>query len=179
MLLNCSVGEDSWEFLGLQGDPTSPSYKKSTLDIHWKDWYWSWGSILQPPDVKNWLIGKDPDAGKDWRQEEKGTTEDEMVGWHHLLEGHEFGETPGDSEGQANLACCSPWGHKELGHNWTGEQQQQQVKRWKALWGLWSTLSLWPESGKTSWRSLHKSWVCSRNDRKGTPDGEGTASNES
>ena len=60
------------------------------LNVHWKDWCWSWNSNILPPDVKSWLIGKDPDAGKDWRQEEKGTTEDEMVGWHHWLNGHEF-----------------------------------------------------------------------------------------
>ena len=70
--------------------------------------------ILWPPDVKNWLSGKDPDAGKDWRQEEKGTTEDEMVGWHHRLNGHQFEQTPGDGEGQGSLACCSSWDHKEL-----------------------------------------------------------------
>ena len=70
--------------------------------------------ILWPPDVKNWLIGKDPDAGKDWRQEEKGTTEDEMVGWHHRLDGHEFEQAPEVGDGQGSLACCSPWGHKEL-----------------------------------------------------------------
>ena len=64
--------------------------------------------ILWPPDAKNWLIGKDPDAGKDWRQEEKGT-EDEMVGCHHRFNGHEFEQAPGDSEGQGSLACCSPW----------------------------------------------------------------------
>ena len=69
---------------------------------------------LWPPDVKSWLTGKDPDAGKDWGQEEKGMTEDEMVGWHHQLNGHEFEQTPGDGEGQGNLVCCSPWGHKEL-----------------------------------------------------------------
>ena len=68
--------------------------------------------ILWPPDAKNWLIGKDPDAGKDWGQEEKGTTEDEMVGWHHWLSGHEPGQTPRGGEGQGSLACCSPWGHK-------------------------------------------------------------------
>ena len=68
--------------------------------------------ILWPPDVKNWLIGKDPDAGKDWRQEEKGTTEDEMVGWHHWLEGLEFEQAPGVGDGQGSLACCSPWGCK-------------------------------------------------------------------
>ena len=79
--------------------------------------------ILWPPDAKNWLIGKDPDAGKDWRQEEKGTTEDEMVGWHHQLDGHEFEQAPGDGDGQGGLMCCSPWGRKELDTtkrlNWT------------------------------------------------------------
>ena len=69
---------------------------------------------LWPPDVKGWLIGKDPDAGKDWRQEEKGTTEDEMVGWHHHLNVHKFEQTLEDSEGQGSLACCGPWGRKEL-----------------------------------------------------------------
>ena len=69
--------------------------------------------ILWPPDTKNWLIGKDPDAGKDWGQEEKRAVEDEMVGWHHWLNGHEFKQTPGDSEGQGSLVCCSPWGRKE------------------------------------------------------------------
>ena len=78
--------------------------------------------ILWPPDMKNWLIGKDPDAGKDWRQEEKGMTEDEMVGWHHWLNGHELELTPGVGGRQGGLVCCSPWGHKELDTtewNWT------------------------------------------------------------
>ena len=70
--------------------------------------------ILWAPDGKNWLIGKDPDAGKDWRQEQKRMTEDEMVGWHHRLNGHEFEQAPGDGEGQGSLECYSPWGHKEL-----------------------------------------------------------------
>jgi len=70
--------------------------------------------ILWPPDAKKWLIGKDPDAGKDWRQEEKGMTEDEMVGWHHWLDGHEFEQDPGVGKGHRSLACCSPRGHKEL-----------------------------------------------------------------
>ena len=69
--------------------------------------------ILWPPDAKSWLIGKDPDAGKDWGQEEKGRTEDEMVGWHHRLNGHGFGWTPGIGDGQGGLACCDSWGHKE------------------------------------------------------------------
>ena len=69
--------------------------------------------ILWPPDVRSWLIRKDPYAGKDWRQEEKGTTEDEVVGWHHRLNEHEFEQAPGDGEGQGSLECCSPWGRKE------------------------------------------------------------------
>ena len=70
--------------------------------------------VLWPPDVKSWLIWKDPDAGKDWGQEEKGTTEDEMVGWHHRLNGHGFGWILGVGDGQEGLVCCSSWGHKEL-----------------------------------------------------------------
>ena len=68
--------------------------------------------ILWPPDVKDWLIRKDPDAGKDWRQE-KGTIEDAVVGWHHWLYGHEFLPAPGVGDGQGSLVCCSLWGHKE------------------------------------------------------------------
>ena len=69
--------------------------------------------ILWPPDVKRWLIWKDADAGKDWRQEKKGVTEDEIVGWHHWPSGHEFEQAPGVSDEQGGLACGSPWGHKE------------------------------------------------------------------
>ena len=79
--------------------------------------------ILWPPHVKSWLIGKDPNAGKDWGQEEKGTTEDEMPGWHHWLIGHGFGWTPGVGDGLGDLACCSSWGRKESDMserlNWT------------------------------------------------------------
>ena len=79
--------------------------------------------IFWPPDVKSWLIWKEPVVGKDWRQEEKGMTQDEMVGWHHWLNGHEFGWTPGVDDGQRGLACCHSWGHKELDTteqlNWT------------------------------------------------------------
>ena len=69
--------------------------------------------ILWPPDAKSWLIWKDPDAGKDWGQEKKGRTEDEMVGWHHRLNGHRFGWTPGIGDGLGGLACCGSWGRKE------------------------------------------------------------------
>ena len=79
--------------------------------------------IFWPPHVKGWLIGKDSDAGRDWGQEEKGMTEDEMVGWHHWLNGHEFGWTPRVGDGQGGLACCSSWGRKESDMtewlNWT------------------------------------------------------------
>ena len=79
--------------------------------------------ILWPPDAKSWLIGKDPDAGKDWRQEEKGTTEDGMVGWHHQLNGQEFGWNLGVGDGQGGLVSCNSWGCKESDTterlNWT------------------------------------------------------------
>ena len=79
--------------------------------------------ILWPPDAKSWLIWKDPDAENDWGQEEKGTTEDEMVGWHHRLDGHGFGRTPGVGDGQGGLACCGSWSCKESNTteqlNWT------------------------------------------------------------
>ena len=88
-------GDQSWEFIG-RADTEAEA------------------PILWPPDAKSQIIGKDPDAGKDWGQEEKGTTEDEMVGWHHRLNGHEFEQTPGDSEGQGSLECCSPWGQKGM-----------------------------------------------------------------
>ena len=79
--------------------------------------------ILCPSHVQSWLIGKDPDAGRDWGQEEKGTTEDEMAGWYHQLNAHEFGWSPGVGDGQGGLACCSSWGHEESDMterlNWT------------------------------------------------------------
>ena len=99
-----SKGDQSWVFIG------RTDAKAET-------------PILWPPHVKNWFIGKNPDAGRDWGQEEKGTTEDEMAGWHHRLDGHEFEWTLGIGDGQGGLACCSPWGRKELDTterlNWT------------------------------------------------------------
>ena len=83
--------------------------------------------VVWPPDVKNQLIGKDPDAGKDWRQEEKGTTEDEMIGWRHWLNGHEFEQTLGDSERQGNLVCCSAW-DRRVGHDLV--TKQKNLKEW-------------------------------------------------
>ena len=73
--------------------------------------------VLWPPHAKSWLIGKDSDAGKDWGQE-KGTTENEMAGWHHQLNGHGFGWTPGVGDGQGGLVSCGSWGRKRVRHNW-------------------------------------------------------------
>ena len=88
-------GNQSWIFIGgTDGESEAP--------------------IFWPPDAKSWLIGKAPDAGKDWEQEEKGTTEDEMVGWHHRLNGHGFEHALRIGDGQGSLACCSPWVRKEL-----------------------------------------------------------------
>ena len=97
-----SVGKDV-RYLGY-------SHTTMKVCINWYNHF----RILRPPDVKSWLIWKDPDAGKDRRQEEKGMTENEMLGWHHRLNGHEFEQAPGDGEGQGGLVCCSPWGPKEL-----------------------------------------------------------------
>ena len=113
MLLNCGVREDSWKSLGLQGDPTSPSQRRSVLGVHWKDRCRSWNSNTLATSCKDWLTGKDSDAGRDWGQEEKGTTDDEMAGWHHRLDGLEFALTLGVCDGQEGLACCGSWGCKE------------------------------------------------------------------
>ena len=76
--------------------------------------------VLWPPHAKSWLIGKDSDAGRDWGQEEKGMTEDEMAGWHHQLDGHEFEWTLGVGDGQGGLACCDSWGRR-VGYDWATE----------------------------------------------------------
>ena len=99
-----SKGDQSWVFIGrTDAEAETP--------------------ILWPADAKSWLIGKDPDAGRDWGQEEKRMTEDKMVGWHHWLDGHEFGWTLGVGDGQGGLACCDSWGCKESDTterlNWT------------------------------------------------------------
>ena len=83
----------------------------SILNTHWKDWCWSFNTLAI--DAKSQLIGKNSDAGEDWGQEEKGATEDEIVGWNHRLNGYESEQTPEDSGGQGSLACCRPRGHKE------------------------------------------------------------------
>ena len=129
MLLNCGVGEDSWESLGLQRiQLVNPKRNQSWIFIG-RTHAEAETPILWPHDV-NWLIWKEPDAGKDWRQEEKGTTEDEMVQWHHRLDGHEFEQDPGVGDGQISLVCCSPWGCKESDKterlNWTEQNENKQ-----------------------------------------------------
>ena len=128
---------------------------------------------LWPLDVNNWLIGEDTDAGKDRRQKEKRATEDERVGWHHQGNGHELRQTPGDSEGQRSLGCCSPWGHKDSDTTWylnnnTSNRLLKTVcwSEWVPEWG--SALKMLKNVLKwlTLWYSLHKTacfkilWYC-------------------
>ena len=94
--------------------------------------------ILWPPDVKNWFTGKGPDAGKDWGWEEKGTAKDELVGWHHWLNGHEFEQALGVGDGQGNLVCCSPWGCR-VRHKWATELNILKIEKLNASnsWVNW------------------------------------------
>ena len=98
-------------FINKEIKPVHPKGNQSWIFIGTTD---AEAPVFWPPDANNWCIGKDPDAGKDWRQEEKGKTEDEMVGWHHQPNRHEFEQAPGVGDGEGSIACCSPWGHKEL-----------------------------------------------------------------
>ena len=124
-------GDQSWVFFG-----------KTDVEVE--------TPMLWPSDVKSWLIGKDPDSGRDWGQEEKGMTEDEMIGWHHWLNGHGFGWTPGVGDGQGGLVCCGSWGHKELDMteqlNWTelnGYSQFKNLRYFTLLFfSIWS-LQIW------------------------------------
>ena len=130
MLLNCDLGEDSWESLGLQGDPlVNPKGNQSWVIIVGTDDD-AEDSIFWSPDAKSWVTGKAPDAGKDLRQGKKGTTEDEMVGWYHLLNGHEFEQAPVVGVGQGRLSCCSSCDRKELEKteqlNWTEENEDSE-----------------------------------------------------
>ena len=103
--------ESPWDCKEIK--PVHPKVNQSWISIGGTDAEVE-AAILWPPDTKNWLIGKDLDFGKDWRQEEKGMTEDEMVGWNHWLNGHRFEQAPGDGERQGSRVCCSPRGCKEL-----------------------------------------------------------------
>ena len=113
MLLNCGVGEDSWESLGHKEiQPVHPEGNHSWIFFGRNDAD-AETPILWPPNVKNWLIGKDSDVGKEWRQENKAIREDAMVGWHHWLDGHEFEQSSGVGDGQGSLMYCNPRGRKE------------------------------------------------------------------
>ena len=125
--LDCeeSWAPKNWCFWTLVLEKTleSPLDCKKIQPVHSRDQSWLFFErndakgetpVLWPPHVKSWLIGKDSDAGRDWGQEEKGTTENEMAGWHHRLDGYDFGWTPGVGDGQEGLACCDSWGRKEL-----------------------------------------------------------------
>ena len=114
-----SKGDQSWVFFGW-------SDAKAETPILW------------PPYVKSWLIGKDSDAGRDWEQEEKGTTEDEMAGWHHWLDGHESEWTPGVGDGQGGLACCDSWGLKES--DMTERLKWSELTRWTFVGKVMSLL---------------------------------------
>ena len=125
MLLNCGVGEDQNPLDCKEIQPVNTKGNRSWIFIGRTDAE-DEAPVLRP-DVKNWLIGKDSDAGN-WRQEEKGMTEDEMVGWHHRLNGREVEEAPGGSDGQRSMACCSTRGHES-----------------QARLSDWTTTTIWPK----------------------------------
>ena len=121
MLLNCGVGEDlrvPWTTREIQ--PVHPKADQSWMFVGRTDDE-AETLILWPPDSNSWLIWKDPDAGKDWGQKEKGTTEDEMLGWHHRLNGHEFEQTPGADDGQGRPGVLQTMGSQRVGHDWATE----------------------------------------------------------
>ena len=132
MLLNCGVGEDSWECLGLQGDPTSPFWRRSAYwDFFGRNDAKAESPVPWPSHAKCWLIGKDSDAVRDWGQEEKGTTEDEMAGWHHWPDGRESEWTLGVGGGQGGLVRCNSWGRKE-----SDTTEQLNEMKWNQLLDL-------------------------------------------
>ena len=151
MLLNCGVGEDSWESLGLQQIQPVHSEGDQPWDFFGRNDAKAETPVLWPPDVKGWLIGKDSDAARDWGQEEKGTTEDEMAGWHHWLDGCESQWTLEVGDGQGGLACCDSWGRKESD---TTERL------------IWSDLKLKIYKAKSEFCILRKNsmWLCLLND---------------
>ena len=132
MLLNCGVVKPlESPFYHKEIQPVHPKGNQSCIFIG-RTVVEAENPILWPPDAKSWLIWEDPDAGKDRRQEEKGMTEDEMVGWHHWLDGHESEQALGVGDGQRSLGCCSPWGCKESDTiewlNWTDRNFDIYIK---------------------------------------------------
>ena len=118
MISSRGTVEDCWEFLGTKEIKTvnhkgnQPHLVFRSTDAEAES------PILWPPNVISWLIGKDPDAGKDWRQKERRVTEEEIVGWHHQFNGHELGQILGGGKEQGSLPCCSLWSHKETDETW-------------------------------------------------------------
>ena len=121
ILFNCGVGEDSWESLGLQRDSTNPSWRRSVLGVHWKDWCWSWNSNTLATSCEELTHWKRLWCWEGLGAGGEGATEDEMAGWHHQLDGHKFEWTPGAGDGQGGLECCDSWGCRELDRmsDWT------------------------------------------------------------
>ena len=113
MLLSCGVGEDSWESLGLQGDPTSPFWRRSALGFLWKEWCKSWNSSTLATSCEELTHWKRLWCWEGLGAGGEGMTEDEMAGWHHWLNGRESEWTPGVGDGQGGLACCDSWDRKE------------------------------------------------------------------
>ena len=145
----------------------SPLDCREIQPVHPKDQSWVFTGrtdaeaetpILWPPHGKSWLIGKDPDAGKDWGQEEKGMTKDEMAGWHYRLNGHEFGWTPGVGDGQGGLECCGSWGRKE--------SDTTKWLKWIELTG-----PLLGTTGQAACSPLQKCWVWPPMRHHSTPSG--------
>ena len=130
MLLNCGAGEDSWESLGLQGDPTSPSQRRPVLGVHWEDWCWGWNSSTLATSWEELTHWKRPWCWEGLGAGGKGDDRGWDGRWHHQLDPHEFGWTPGVGDGQGGLACCNSWGCKESDTterlNWIYKTFEQQ-----------------------------------------------------
>ena len=139
MLLNCGVGEDSWQSLDCKEvQPVHPKGDQTWVFIGRTDAK-AETPVLWPPDVKSWLIGKDPDSGRDWGQEEKGTTEDEMAGWHHWLNGHEFWVNSGSWWWTGRPGMLQFMGSQRVGRDWATEQDWTKlfiIKRELVNWGI-------------------------------------------
>ena len=135
MLLNCSVGEGSWESLGLQGDPTSPFWRRSALGFLWREWCWSCNSSTLATSCEELTHWKRLWCWEGLGVEEKGMTEDEMAGWHYWLDGRESEWTPGVGDGQGGLACCNSWVAKSRTRlsDWTELKETELKKKKKQI----------------------------------------------
>ena len=145
MLLNCGVAEYSWESLGLQGDPTSQSWRKSVLNIHWKDWCLNWTSNTLATSCEEQTLWKRPWCWEGLKAGGEGDDRGWMVGWHHRLNEHEFDHGLGVAEEQGSLACCSPWSLKKSDMTeWT---ELNHLDDWRA--GL----------NKQTWIQVYLPWM--------------------